>query len=74
MITLPKELLEGMNVLRLLGNDAAHIESKTFDTIGKAEVEAAIEFTKEILKAAYQYSKLLEKLSALKVEAKRATP
>ncbi|MCX5893230.1 MAG: DUF4145 domain-containing protein [Deltaproteobacteria bacterium] len=45
-IIIPKELLEGMDELRLLGNDAAHFESKIFDKIDKEEVEIAIEFTK----------------------------
>jgi hypothetical protein len=65
-ILIPKELLEGMDDLRLLGNDAAHIESQVFDDVGKDEVEIAIEFTKEILKAVYQYSNLLTKLKSLK--------
>lgn len=65
-IIVPKELLEGMDELRLLGNDAAHIESKAFENVGKEEVEAGIEFAKEIIKAIYQYSHLLEKLRALK--------
>lgn len=66
-ILVPKELLEGMDELRLLGNDAAHIESQTFNEIGKSEIEISIEFTKEILKAVYQYENLLQKLRSLKV-------
>ena len=65
-IVIPKELLEGMQELRLLGNDAAHIESQTFNEIGKNEIEISIEFTKEILKAVYQYESLLEKIRGLK--------
>ncbi|WP_200978319.1 DUF4145 domain-containing protein [Echinicola sp. 20G] len=65
-IVIPQELIEGMQELRLLGNDAAHIESNTFDEIGKNEVEISIEFTKEILKAVYQYESLLGKLRSLK--------
>jgi hypothetical protein len=65
-IVMPKELLEGMDELRLLGNDAAHIEAKTFNSISKTELDVAIEFAKEILKALYQYSALLEKIRALK--------
>ena len=65
-IVIPKELIEGMQELRLLGNDAAHIESNTFDEVGKNEVEISIEFTKEILKAVYQYESLLGKLRSLK--------
>lgn len=67
-IIIPKELIEGMQELRLLGNDAAHIESNTFNEIGKNEVEVSIEFTKEILKAVYQYESLLGRLRSLKKE------
>ena len=50
---MPKELLDGLDDIRLLGNDAAHIESRDYDNIGKEkeEVELAIDFTKEVLKA-----------------------
>lgn len=65
-IVIPKELLEGMDELRLLGNDAAHVESRIYDKISKNEVEVSIEFTKEILKAVYQYEQLLNKLKSLK--------
>lgn len=70
IITLPKELMDGMHELRLLGNDAAHIETKTFDEIGNDELEISIEFTKEILKAVYQYENLLERLRSLKRQEK----
>ena len=65
-IIIPKELLEGMDELRLLGNDATHFESKIFDKIDKEEVDIAIEFTKEILRAVYQYEHLLKRLKSLK--------
>ncbi|MFC3197557.1 DUF4145 domain-containing protein [Parapedobacter deserti] len=65
-IVVPKELRDGMQELRLLGNDAAHIESNTFGEIGKEEIEVSIEFTQEILKAVYQYESLLGKLRGLK--------
>jgi hypothetical protein len=68
---IPAELLAGIDDLRLLGNDAAHIESTVYDKLGKEEVEAAIEFAKEVLKALYQYSALLSKL---RVEEPTTTP
>jgi hypothetical protein len=65
-IVLPQELLAGADNLRLLGNDAAHIESQEYLQVGKEEVELAIELAKELLKATYQYSSLLKKFDALK--------
>ncbi|GGG12809.1 DUF4145 domain-containing protein [Pontibacter amylolyticus] len=65
-ILIPQELLAGMNELRLLGNDAAHIEAQTFSDIGKEEIEVSLEFAKEILKAVYQYDNLLKRLKKLK--------
>ena len=68
-IVLPNELLEGLDDLRLLGNDAAHIESQEFNKIGQDEIEIGIEFAKEVLKATYQYSALLSRLRSLKKPA-----
>lgn len=65
-VLLPQELLDAMDEMRLLGNDAAHIEARTFAQIEKAELDVAIEFTIELLKALYQYSSLLDKMRALK--------
>lgn len=65
-VVLPAELLAGLDDLRLLGNDAAHIESKEYEKVGQEEVEVGIEFTKEVLKAVYQYAALLTRLRALK--------
>jgi hypothetical protein len=65
-VVLPTELLDGLDDLRLLGNDAAHIESREYDKVGKEEVEIGVELAKEVLKAVYQYSALLNKLRALK--------
>jgi hypothetical protein len=65
-VVLPQELLQGLDDLRLLGNDAAHIESQEYANVGKEEVEIGIEFTKEVLKAVFQYAALLNKLRSLK--------
>lgn len=65
-MVLPQGLLQALDDLRLLGNDAAHIEAKTYDAIGKEELSIAIELTKEILKAVYQLDGLLVRLKALK--------
>lgn len=72
-ILIPQELLSGMNELRLLGNDAAHIEAQTFSEIGKEEIEVSLEFAKEILKAVYQYENLLQKLKKLKDKTNNVT-
>lgn len=66
MIVVPKKLLEAADELRILGNDAAHLEAKVYDEVGKAEVEAATDLCKEILKAVYQLDSLLKRLKAFK--------
>jgi uncharacterized protein DUF4145 len=70
-VILPPELFDAMDELRLLGNDAAHVEAKSYEEIRAEELQTAIEFTKEILKGVYQYRGLLTKLQDLK---KRKTP
>ena len=65
-IVIPSELLDAMDELRILGNDAAHIEAKDYESVSKEEATIAIEFTKEILKSLYQYTSLLGKLKSLK--------
>ena len=66
VIVLPTELLDAADELRILGNDAAHLEAKVYDEVGKEEVEAAIDLCKEILKAVYQLSSLVQRLRSLK--------
>jgi hypothetical protein len=70
-IVMPQALMDALHELRLLGNDAAHITSKDYDDVGREEVETAIELTKEILKAVFQYQHLLGRLTSLK---KATTP
>jgi Domain of unknown function (DUF4145) len=65
-VLIPKELLAGLDDLRVLGNDAVHVESRVYGEIGKDEIEVAIAFTKEVLKAVYQYTALLAQLRSLK--------
>jgi hypothetical protein len=67
-VVLPQELLDGLDDLRLLGNDAAHFESNVYDQIGREEVEVGIEFTKEVLKGVYQMSDLLARLRGLQAQ------
>lgn len=63
---IPSELINAADELRILGNDAAHVEAKDYDQIGKNESELAIELAKELLKAVYQYANLVSRLKALK--------
>jgi hypothetical protein len=65
-VVMPPDLFNGLDDVRLLGNDAAHIESQAYAKVSQEETEVAIEFTKEVLKAIYQYSALLARLRALK--------
>lgn len=65
-VILPKDLKEAMHELRILGNDAAHIEAQAYNEIGIDELTISIDFTQEIVKAIYQYENLLNKLRSLK--------
>ncbi|MCR9056303.1 MAG: DUF4145 domain-containing protein [Rhodobacteraceae bacterium] len=61
-IVLPEELFDAMQELKALGNDAAHIEAKSYDNIGADEAEDSLELAKEILKARYQLKGLVDRL------------
>lgn len=65
-VILPPGFFDGLDNLRLLGNDAAHAESRTYETVGKQEVEIALGFTKHVLQAVFQYATLLDQLESLK--------
>jgi Domain of unknown function (DUF4145) len=64
-VVLPEELMEGIHHLRILGNDAAHVEARAFANVGEEEVDIAVSLAKEILKATYQYSSLVDRLKSL---------
>ncbi len=55
-----------VGVLGKVGKYAAQIEVREYERVGREEVEVGIEFSKEVLKAVYQYSALLNRLRALK--------
>lgn len=63
-VLLPPELMDGLQDLRLLGNDAAHIEAQVYDDIGEAEVLLAVDVVKEVLKGVYQVGDLVRRLRA----------
>lgn len=65
-VVVPAELLDAADELRVLGNDAAHIEAKAYSQIGREEATLALELAKELLKAVYQYSALVGRLRSLK--------
>lgn len=65
-VAVASALVDGLDSLRVLGNDAAHVELKDFDEVGKTEAELALEITKELLKGVYQYDDLVGRLAALK--------
>lgn len=66
LVVVPPELLSGVDNLRLLGNDAAHVKARDYEDIGDDEVALAIEVTKELIKSVYQFKDLVAKLEALK--------
>jgi len=66
VIVLPEPLFNAMNELKVLGNDAAHVEAKAYDNIGVSEAEDSIELAKEIVKALYQLKSLIARLQARK--------
>lgn len=65
-VTLPTAFFDAMAELKLLGNDAAHVQAKNYDNIDKEEAEDAIELAKEVLKALYQLQGLVYRLQARK--------
>lgn len=64
-IVVPSALIKAMDQLRILGNDAAHVEAKTYDVIGKNEIEIGIILCKELIKATYQLDDLVAQLTNL---------
>jgi hypothetical protein len=65
-VALPSALVEGLGTLKLLGNDAVHVELKDFDAVGPTEATLAIDVLKKILEAVYQHDALVARLDALK--------
>jgi hypothetical protein len=68
IIVLPADLFDAMFALKALGNDAAHIEAKEYNEIGREEAEISIELAKEILKALYQLKGLVGRLKKQKTK------
>jgi Domain of unknown function (DUF4145) len=68
-IVLPKGMIKALHNLRLLGNDAVHVEARVYAEVGKREVEVAIDVAKTILQATYQMDAILGELEGLKASA-----
>lgn len=65
-VLLSDDLMNGMDVLKLLGNDAAHVESREFDSIDQKELDLAMEVTRELIRALYQHRTLVNRLNSLR--------
>lgn len=68
-VTLPKGFLEGLHDLRMLGNDAVHLELKDFDRVDSDEAEDAIMITKILLQPLYQFGSIMARLAERKKQA-----
>jgi hypothetical protein len=66
LVVLPQTLFDAMGELKALGNDAAHVEARAYDNIGREEAQDSIELAKEILKALCQLKGLVARLQARK--------
>jgi len=62
----PRNCLTVWTLSGCSANDAAHIDSRVFNEVGKEEVEVGIDVAKAVLKAVYQYASLVGRLTALK--------
>jgi hypothetical protein len=65
-ITMPDKLLKEIDVLSIFGDEKADAHLSTFPRVDKAQAEAGLALAKEVVKAAYQYDRLIDKLRALK--------
>lgn len=65
-IVISENLIQGAHELRFLGNDAAHIESLHFRSVGSEEADIGIDVAKQLLHSIYQTETLVRRLKALK--------
>jgi hypothetical protein len=66
LVVLPQPFLAGLHDVRLLGNDAAHVEARVYEEIGGEEVAAGIAIAKELIRAVYQYDAIMGQLARLR--------
>jgi hypothetical protein len=64
-VVLPKGFADGLDALRFLGNDAAHLEARTYAEVGSEEVTLALDVVKLLLVNLYQTSNVIGRLQAL---------
>lgn len=65
-LEMPKDLLDDLMNLKSLGNDAAHIELKSFNKVDKEELDAAITLIEHILSTWVKSKQVRAKLKSLK--------
>jgi len=65
-IDVPQKLFNILFDLKALGNDAAHVELRSFDKIDDEEIGLAIEIFKKVIDDLYQQEILLENFKRLK--------
>ncbi len=65
-VSVPNDFFDGLHNLRFLGNDAAHIESQVFASLGHKECQAGLNVLRMFLQSVYQYKSILEELDSLK--------
>jgi hypothetical protein len=63
---LPPALMDSLHDLRYLGNDAAHIESQTYNNVGGAEVGVGLVAIEKIVETLYQLQAIKQTLDGLK--------
>lgn len=68
MVVLPPQLIEAMQELRILGNDAAHVTARAYEDVESEQVYAAFRLVREVVKAVYQLDSLIQELRSLKHE------
>jgi hypothetical protein len=68
-VILSPVLIEAMDELKLLGNDAAHVHSRDYDEIGSEEITVAVDLTKAILQSLYQHKDLVARLKSFRKDA-----
>ncbi len=64
-VILPEDLIAGLDVLRIFGNEGAHMYTKDFE-VGPEECSVALELVLEINRSLYIHRHLITRLNALK--------